>query len=275
MMVTYLDLLKDHGRILTARRGLGWVVTDNDPKWSLRWEDWVELGRALGMPIAQVTESVYAMERDSRSGVLVNRVVGNLDCDVNRIPVEAGNALGDGTVEAAPSVAAANAVRVPILAYHSIADDGPRQLRRWRITPAAFQAQLRFLRQQGYRSISLDKWADCIAAGSLPPGPAVVITFDDGYADFMTQAAPQLEKAGFCATVFVVTGRVGCCADWDRISGPPLELMGWEDLRALEARGFSIGSHMNAHRDLTCPVGRGDRAGRPRGAGGIAPRTGT
>ena len=140
---------------------------------------------------------------------------------------------------------------VPILAYHSIADEGPPELRPWRVTPGAFEQQLRFLQQHGFRSISLDEWVGCIAANSLPPGRPVVITFDDGYADFLTNAAPRLEAAGFRATVFVVTGRVGATADWDKTSGPPLKLIGWDDLRLLEARGFSIGSHTTAHLDLT------------------------
>ena len=143
------------------------------------------------------------------------------------------------------------APRIPILAYHSIAEDGPPELRPWRITPNAFEEQLRFLRQHGYRSISLDEWAGCIAAQSPPAGKPVLITFDDGYDDFLTNAASRLEAAGFRATVFVVTERVGASADWDMTFGPPLRLMRWDDLRALEARGFSIGSHTTAHRDLT------------------------
>lgn len=140
---------------------------------------------------------------------------------------------------------------LPILAYHSIADEGPVELRPWRITPAAFEAQLRFLRQHGYRSISLEEWAQCIAAKSPPSGRSVVITFDDGYANFLTQAAPRLEAAGFRADVFVVTHQVGGVATWDTTSGPPLKLMSWDDLRSLEARGFWVGSHTTAHLDLT------------------------
>jgi peptidoglycan/xylan/chitin deacetylase (PgdA/CDA1 family) len=156
-----------------------------------------------------------------------------------------------GAPAAAETTSITRKLRVPILAYHSIADDGPPELRDWRITLADFQEQLQFLQQHGYRSISLEEWARCIAGKAPPVGRPVVITFDDGCADFLTEAAPRLEAAGFRATVFVVTGRVGAEADWDATSGPPLKLMSWDDLRALEARGFAIGSHMSAHRDLT------------------------
>ena len=140
---------------------------------------------------------------------------------------------------------------IPILAYHSIAEDGPPELLPWRITPGAFKEQLCYLQEHGYRSISLDEWADCIAAKTPTMGRPVVITFDDGYESVLTQAAPLLEAAGFRATVFVVTDRVGATANWDTTSGLPLKLMSWDDLRSLKARGFSIGSHTTAHLDLT------------------------
>src|SRR5947207_12859101 len=137
---------------------------------------------------------------------------------------------------------------IPILAYHSIADDGPPELRPWRITPRAFEEQLRFLQQHGFRSISLDEWARCIASKSPPPGRPVVITFDDGYNDFLTNAAPRLEAVELRATVFVVTERVGAPADWDTTSGPPLKLMSWDGLRPLQARGCSVAIHTTGDR---------------------------
>jgi len=156
---------------------------------------------------------------------------------------------GPETAEAIRS--SSEGLAVPILAYHSIADDGPSELLPWRITPAVFKQQLRFLREHGYRSISLEEWADCIAGKTPPSGRPVVITFDDGYESVLTEAAPLLDAAGFRATVFAVTDRVGAFANWDTTSGPPLKLMSWDDLRLLEARGFSIGSHTTAHLDLT------------------------
>ncbi|HVC55301.1 MAG TPA: polysaccharide deacetylase family protein [Stellaceae bacterium] len=140
---------------------------------------------------------------------------------------------------------------IPILLYHSIANDGPSELDPYRVTPAVFRQHLRLLRRLGYHSISLDEWAACIAARTPLRGRPVVITFDDGYKNFIKHAAPLLERADFRATVFVATERVGGVADWDKTEGPPLELMDWDDLRSLEARGFLVASHTTAHRDLT------------------------
>ena len=48
--------------------------------------------------------------------------------------------------------------------------------------------------------------------GGTLPDRAVVLTFDDGYADFHSRAMPLLDRYGFTATVFVTTGWVRGCA---------------------------------------------------------------
>jgi peptidoglycan/xylan/chitin deacetylase (PgdA/CDA1 family)/SAM-dependent methyltransferase len=142
------------------------------------------------------------------------------------------------------------AVDIPILMYHSIADDGSPELAKFRVSPVRFREQLRFLRRWGYHSVSLCEWASSVASGAPLLGRPVIITFDDGYRDFITNAAPLLEAANFHATIFVVTAKVGATADWDITSGPPLPLLDWDDLRELQHRGFEIGSHTSSHTDL-------------------------
>jgi hypothetical protein len=48
MMVSYAQLLRDGGRILTAEPGLSWVCSGNNPNWSLTWPEWSRLGEILG-----------------------------------------------------------------------------------------------------------------------------------------------------------------------------------------------------------------------------------
>src|ERR1041385_7528148 len=95
--------------------------------------------------------------------------------------------------------------RVPILTYHSIDEAGPAALAPWRLSPALFREQMRFLRERGYRSVSLDEWARAIAEQRRLPGRPVVITFDDGYRDFLENAWPALRELDFRATIFAVT----------------------------------------------------------------------
>lgn len=222
MFVSYVNLMERNGRLITAQPGLGWVLSSSNWNWSLDWDGWREIGQVLGMQATKLNEFVYSLQRGPESDRFAEETL------------------------------TAGAFEVPILAYHSIATKGPPELRPWRTTPEAFAAQLRLLRRHGYRSISLSEWADCISGQSPPPdGPVVVFTFDDGYKDFLTNAAPLLEAEGFRATMFVVTDQVGGVAKWDTTSSVPLELMTWDDLRLLRDRGFTIASHTTGHRDLT------------------------
>ena len=141
--------------------------------------------------------------------------------------------------------------RVPILAYHSIADDGPTELAPFRVSCAAFRKQMRYLRERGYHSMSLTDWAPAIATQRFVPGRPVVITFDDGYADFATNAWPVLAEMDLRVTIFVVTGRVGGVADWDHTAQTGLTLLAWDELRSLQQQGNAIGSHCAAHQVLT------------------------
>jgi peptidoglycan/xylan/chitin deacetylase (PgdA/CDA1 family) len=61
---------------------------------------------------------------------------------------------------------------------------------------------------RGVRVLSLAELARRLAAGR-PLGRAVVLTFDDGYADNLLVAKPLLERHGMSATVFVTTGQTG------------------------------------------------------------------
>jgi peptidoglycan/xylan/chitin deacetylase (PgdA/CDA1 family) len=140
---------------------------------------------------------------------------------------------------------------VPILMYHDVAEEGPRATARYRVYPTAFAQQMQLLHNMGYSSFTLQEWADCIVARRPPRERRVVITFDDGFRSVVRNAWPILSKAGFRATVFVVTGRVGKVADWDQVSGVPPELMDWDELRELQREGNVIASHCLWHRDLT------------------------
>jgi peptidoglycan/xylan/chitin deacetylase (PgdA/CDA1 family) len=142
------------------------------------------------------------------------------------------------------------ATQVPILMYHSIADDGPPELKQFRVSPRTFREQLQYLRRHGFYSITLEEWCSCIAAKKPLRGRPVILTFDDGYKDFLENAWPALNRADFSATVFVVTDKVGGVADWDTIVSKPLPLMTWEDLGSLASNGVAIASHSASHKDF-------------------------
>lgn len=140
--------------------------------------------------------------------------------------------------------------RLPILSYHRIAEDGPAGLAPYRVTPAAFAEQMRWLRRNGYHAITSADVAEQLAEGRPFRGRPVMITFDDGYRDFHEVAWPILRTYDFCAEVMVVTDRVGGTADWDVVHGPPASLMGWPEIQSLGASGICFGSHMASHRHM-------------------------
>jgi peptidoglycan/xylan/chitin deacetylase (PgdA/CDA1 family) len=141
--------------------------------------------------------------------------------------------------------------RLPILLYHRVAEVGSPATVRYRVTPAAFEDQLRYLRDAGFRGVGLEDWRGAIAQHTPLPGRAVLITFDDGYADFLTEAWPLLRRYGFPATVFLVAGEVGGSNRWDRAVGEEVPLLGWRDIRRLRDEGVEFGSHSLSHRRLT------------------------
>lgn len=146
---------------------------------------------------------------------------------------------------------AAAVERVPILMYHRVAPDCPEPARPWCVHPVAFAEQLDYLREVGYQPISLDDWHHH-ALGHRPlAGRSVVITFDDGYRDFAEHAWPALEQRRLPALVFLPTGHVGGTNAWDAGMGMDAELLGWDEIRALEGRGVRFGSHTASHSPLT------------------------
>jgi peptidoglycan/xylan/chitin deacetylase (PgdA/CDA1 family) len=135
-------------------------------------------------------------------------------------------------------------VIVPILMYHRInvvTASTPAASRGLTVHPADFARQMRWLKRQGYRTITRRELFEALMCGRrLGPKP-IMITFDDGYRDNF-KASPVLLRLGMRATAYVVAGR---------ISGRDPSFLTWPLLRALEKRGIEIGSHTVAHHDMT------------------------
>lgn len=156
-----------------------------------------------------------------------------------------------GEVAPAPAIGEVVTEKLPILMYHNIADHGPESLRRFRTSPAAFEEQLRYLRDAGFRSASFAEWREARLLRRPLPGNRVLLTFDDGYRDFHDNAWPLLQKYGFGATVFLVADKIGATSDWDERYGETAPLMDEEQIRRLAAEGVDFASHGSSHTPLT------------------------
>lgn len=136
--------------------------------------------------------------------------------------------------------------------YHWVDSSLGERLRPWGVLPGTFQRQMEHLKRSGRVTIGLDALAAHLESAAPLPEGAVVLTFDDGYLDLDRTVRPVLERHGFTATVFVVTGHAGGTNAWDARHGdPPRPLLGWEAIRRLDGRVFRFESHSCTHPFLT------------------------
>jgi peptidoglycan/xylan/chitin deacetylase (PgdA/CDA1 family) len=128
---------------------------------------------------------------------------------------------------------------VPILYYHYIRiNPNPRDRVGFSLStpPAMFRMQMQYLADHGFHVVSLHQAVVAIRNHSGLPSRPVVLTFDDGYADFYTTAIPILRSYGFTATSFVISGRMG----WGGFMTP-------SQVVAADGLGFTIGAHTVDH----------------------------
>ena len=136
----------------------------------------------------------------------------------------------------------------PILMYHSVADEPPRTTRRLAVGPAALREQLAWLADNGYSGMTFCDAARLLLRSELPER-TVVLTFDDGYADFVTAALPLLQRYGFPATLFVTTGWVADAGS-NSAGTPQDRTLRWKQIRELAQTGIEIGAHGHSHAAL-------------------------
>src|SRR5262245_51320880 len=89
---------------------------------------------------------------------------------------------------------------VPMLLYPNL---GPQAKGRLVLAAKSFEQQMRYLKAEGYRVISLGDFVEAMRLQRQLPRKAVILTFDDGYRAFLKYAYPVLKELGFTATLFV------------------------------------------------------------------------
>ena len=139
-------------------------------------------------------------------------------------------------------------IQTPILMYHAITRDVPPSFRRFAVSPDDFASQMQFLADIGFEAISTSDYVRRSREGLLHDR-MVVLTFDDGFADFETSVMPCLVRLNFSATLYVVSGLVGRTATW-LPAGCRLALLDWHQLADVAAQGVEIGAHSMSHPQL-------------------------
>jgi peptidoglycan/xylan/chitin deacetylase (PgdA/CDA1 family) len=117
------------------------------------------------------------------------------------------------------------------------------------VPPGEFAEQLAHLHSGGFATLTASAVASALAGvGQLPERP-VVLTFDDGFADFHREALPLLDTYGFTATLFVTTG-------WIQDAGArsagrrPGRMLTWSQIRETADAGVEIAAHSHRHPQL-------------------------
>ncbi len=138
--------------------------------------------------------------------------------------------------------------KMTIVTFHRVNDDLPDD--GLTASSAKFSKFCQFFRAH-FKVVPLSQQVAGCGAGE-DMGGTLSITFDDGYRDNFEVAAPILRKLNLPATFFPVTAFIGTrtVAPWDRELVRQPGWMDWEQLRALAAEGFEIGSHTESHIDL-------------------------
>lgn len=141
---------------------------------------------------------------------------------------------------------------IPILMYHSISSSSNPRFKRFAVSASTFAEQMAYLHDHRYTPITITQLvrARSGSADLLPERP-VVLTFDDGFADFFTAALPILWRHGFVATLYVTTAYIGQTSQWlKRERETNRAMLTWDQLREVCAGGVECGGHTHLHPQL-------------------------
>ncbi len=162
-------------------------------------------------------------------------------------PPEKTHSSPDKMVISAPTptpVVLPDQAQVPILMYHYVSELPPDpDVYRLDLTvlPENFQAQLQYLTDAGYHTITLTDLYLHLTQGVPLPEKPIVLTFDDGYRDAYEVVFPLLLDYGFTGTFFVL-------ATPTHFESP--DYMTWAQMKEMSDAGIEIQSHGRDHVDL-------------------------
>jgi peptidoglycan/xylan/chitin deacetylase (PgdA/CDA1 family) len=141
--------------------------------------------------------------------------------------------------------------KVPILLYHSISQHITTKYKQFVVSPALFAEHMAYLHQHAYTPITVSQFVHARDQEGLAlPERPVVLTFDDGFADFFTEALPILQRYGFVATLYVPTAFIGTNR-WLKHDGEATRpMLTWDQLTKISECGIECGAHSHSHPQL-------------------------
>ncbi len=132
---------------------------------------------------------------------------------------------------------------IPILLYHAVTDRPVPDLATWSVTPARFREHLDVLDGEGCTPLTVSELVAGLSGHQQLPEHPVVISFDDGYADFV-DAAHEMAGRSVVSTLYETSGPlVGA----PTVGMPVATMLTAGQLAPLEALGVEIGAHSHHH----------------------------
>jgi len=163
----------------------------------------------------------------------------------------------------ARSIFRQQAEQVPVLFYHQVCDGGQiSRNQRSCVSPKQFEQQMRFLRANGYVTLTLAECVSWLEGRRKVPVKSLCVTFDDGHRDNYYNAYPILRKYGITATIFICNEQIGKelwysrkLRKWERAYDEDddlyFEFLTWRQIQEMDAAGISFQSHTCSHPFLT------------------------
>jgi len=140
--------------------------------------------------------------------------------------------------------------KVPVLMYHSISRSTNPKFAQFAVAPTRFAEQMAYLHAHGYTPITVTQWMEAIRQRTTPEKP-VILTFDDGMADFHTAALPVLTQYNFAATLYITTSFVEGTCGWLQHEGESARpMLTWSQIAEIQASGIECGAHTHTHPQL-------------------------
>ena len=182
-------------------------------------------------------------------GFFVSPTYGRWEIPQTVPPAEVQEAVRDPAATSTPEPTATavllpDEAQVPILMYHYVSElpeDADVYRQDLTVPPDAFEAQLAYLDEAGYRPISLTDLHLHLTEGYPLPDKPVVLTFDDGYRDAYEVVFPKLLDHGFTGTFFVLATPAHYESD---------AYLTWSQMREMSEAGMDIQAHGRDHVDL-------------------------
>ncbi|MGH3857234.1 MAG: polysaccharide deacetylase family protein, partial [Pseudonocardiaceae bacterium] len=144
---------------------------------------------------------------------------------------------------------------IPILLYHSVSADPAPWIAPYTVTPQVFARHVELMATSGRTALTVSQLYSAIAGLARLPERPLLVTFDDGFADF-AEAARMLAARGLPSTLYVTTGALRGRgprhkpAAMAEMALPPASMLDWSQLAELTEQQVEIGAHTHTHPQL-------------------------